>query len=46
VYRLRPGAYRVYYDVHEEVLEVEIARVGHKPGETLYLRGQPTPMRD
>ncbi|MBI3971592.1 MAG: hypothetical protein HY332_09920 [Chloroflexi bacterium] len=45
-YRLRLGQYRVYSDVHEDVHEVEIERVGYKPGETLYLRGQPTPMRD
>jgi mRNA-degrading endonuclease RelE of RelBE toxin-antitoxin system len=45
-YRLRLGEYRVYYDVHEHTHEVEIGRVGYKPGETLYLRGQPTPLRD
>jgi mRNA-degrading endonuclease RelE of RelBE toxin-antitoxin system len=45
-YRLRLGDYRVYYDVNEEQAEVEILRVGYKPGETLYLQGQPMPMRD
>ena len=45
-YRLQLGAYRVYYNVADGDRRVDIVRVGHKPGETLYLRGQPFPMRD
>ena len=45
-YRLQVGPYRVYYNVDEEARRVDIIRVGHKPGETLYLRGRPFPMRD
>ncbi len=45
-YRLQLGAYRVFYSVEEDARRVNIVRVGHKPGETLYLRGRPFPMRD
>lgn len=45
-YRLRLGPYRVYYNVEEGARRVEIVRVGDKPGETLYLRRKPFPMRD
>lgn len=40
---LRIGA---YYIVDEAARVVTVLRVGHKPGETLYLRGQPVQMRD
>lgn len=50
-YRVRVvNVYRAYYDVEETVEEtagtVWVLRVGYKPGETLFLRGVPTPMRD
>ena len=45
-YRLQLGAYRVYYNFLEDARRVDIVRVGHKSGETLYLRGKPYPMRD
>jgi mRNA-degrading endonuclease RelE of RelBE toxin-antitoxin system len=45
-YRLRVGDYRAYYDVSQADATVEIVRVGHKHRETVYLRGQPFPMRD
>ena len=45
-YRLQLGDYQVYYDVDEESRQVWVLRVGHKRGETLYLRGRPVPMRD
>jgi mRNA-degrading endonuclease RelE of RelBE toxin-antitoxin system len=44
-WRLRLGAYRVLYDVDEDAGTVTILRVGHKPRESLYLRGQLLPMR-
>jgi mRNA-degrading endonuclease RelE of RelBE toxin-antitoxin system len=45
-YRLQLGDYRVYYDVDTESHVVWVLRVGYKRGETLYVRGQPMPMRD
>ncbi len=45
-YRLQLGPYRVYYNVEEIARRVDIIRVGYKPGETVYLRGKPFPMRD
>jgi mRNA interferase RelE/StbE len=45
-YRLQLGDYRVYYDVDLESRMVWVLRVGYKRGETLYLRGQPVPMRE
>ncbi|MGH2356257.1 MAG: type II toxin-antitoxin system RelE family toxin, partial [Chloroflexota bacterium] len=44
-WRLRLGAYRVFYDVDTMEHLVKVMRVGHKPAETLYLRGKPFPMR-
>ena len=44
-WRLKVGDYRVLYDVHEEARVVRVLRVGYKPAETLYLRGQPIQMR-
>lgn len=45
-WRLQIGDYRAYYNVSEATGVVTILRVGHKPRETLYLRGQPVQMRD
>ncbi len=44
-WRLRVGDYRVLYDVDEDAHVVRVLRVGHKPAETLYLRGQAVQMR-
>jgi mRNA-degrading endonuclease RelE of RelBE toxin-antitoxin system len=43
-YRLRVDEYRVYYYVEGQT--VQVLRVGHKPRETVYLRGKPFPMRE
>ena len=45
-YRLRVADYRAFYRVDEAQRIVYVLRVGYKPAETLYLRGQPIPMRD
>ena len=38
---LHLGALRVYYDIEDENQVVWVVRVGEKPGNTLYLQGQP-----
>jgi mRNA-degrading endonuclease RelE of RelBE toxin-antitoxin system len=45
-FRLRVDQYRVYYIVDEDASEVDVIRVGYKPGETVSFRGVPTQMRD
>jgi mRNA interferase RelE/StbE len=37
VYRLRQGAYRIVYEIHDDAIVVEVIRVGHR-GE-VYRRG-------
>jgi len=44
-HRLQIGEYRVFYVVEEERRRVVALRVGHRPSETLYLRGRPVDMR-
>jgi mRNA-degrading endonuclease RelE of RelBE toxin-antitoxin system len=40
-WELRVGEFRVLYNVDEQVLIVEIQRVGRKQGNTFFFRGEP-----
>jgi mRNA-degrading endonuclease RelE of RelBE toxin-antitoxin system len=39
-WELRIGVYRVYYNVEEQVRVVAIERIGEKPNNTVFFRGQ------
>ncbi|MCU0543139.1 MAG: hypothetical protein MUE44_13360 [Oscillatoriaceae cyanobacterium Prado104] len=39
-WELRIGVYRVYYNVEEQVSVVAIERIGEKPNNTVFFRGQ------
>ena len=44
-WRLQVGEYRVLYEVDDAAREVRILHVGHKPADTLYVRGKAVAMR-